>query len=48
MKKLFLSVALSAGVMICSEAGAVTSELPQVKKCEEAMKQAMYEVVHVP
>ena len=44
MKKLFLSVALSAGVMICSEAGAVTSELPQVKKCEEAMKQAMYEV----
>ena len=27
MKKLFLSVALSAGVMLCSEAGAVTSEL---------------------
>ena len=31
MKKLFLSVALSAGVMICSEAGAVTSEPGHVR-----------------
>lgn len=44
MNKLFLSVAMSAGVLFFNEAGAVSNELSRVSSCEEAMKQGLYEV----